>query len=158
MRSVKLWFVLFGLLAMLAGYVPATETTAQATAVDKGLAQDIKEIVLDNGLRIFVLERTTSPTFAAAYRFGVGGAMDPRGRSGIAHLLEHMMFKGTSNIGTSDAEKEAELMDLLNQLWHELHQELDRQDDPFQEADEERISKLKEEMAPHNLANPSKMA
>jgi predicted Zn-dependent peptidase len=107
---------------------------------------DIKEISLDNGLRIFVVERPATPTFAARYQFGVGGASDPKGRSGIAHLLEHMMFKGTTGVGTLDAEKEAPLMERLSQLWHQLHEELDKKDDPFTEADSDKIEALREEI------------
>ena len=45
---------------------------------------DVQTITLDNGLRVYVLEREASPTFAAIYLFGVGGTSDPKGRSGIA--------------------------------------------------------------------------
>lgn len=107
---------------------------------------DIKEIRLDNGLRIFVLERTASPTFAAAYAFRVGGAMDPKGRSGIAHLLEHMMFKGTRTIGTLDSEKEESIIRRISELWHDLVLELDRQDDPFARSDPQKIEKLRKEI------------
>ncbi|OGP60988.1 MAG: hypothetical protein A2162_07265, partial [Deltaproteobacteria bacterium RBG_13_52_11b] len=103
---------------------------------------DIKEIRLDNGLRIFVLERHSSPTFAGFYQFDVGGAMDPKGKSGIAHLLEHMMFKGSSTIGTLDAQKEAELIARQSELWRQLNAEQDRQDDPFDRADPEKIAEL----------------
>src|SRR5262245_53562345 len=48
----------------------------------------ISELRLANGLRVFVVERHSAPTFAAVYSFDVGAADDPRGRSGIAHLLE----------------------------------------------------------------------
>jgi predicted Zn-dependent peptidase len=119
----------------------AAEPSRSATT-----ALDIKEITLDNGLRIFVLERDTSPTFAALYQFGVGGATDPKGKSGIAHLLEHMMFKGTKKLGTLDAEREAKLMARLAELWDQLHVELDRADDPFIAADEEKIAGLEAEI------------
>ncbi len=107
---------------------------------------DISEFTLDNGLRVFVVERTASPTFAAIYQFGVGAALDPKGKSGIAHLLEHMMFKGSTNIGGLDAAKEAELMARLGELWDELHLELDKRDNPFAEADEKRIGELETEI------------
>lgn len=105
-----------------------------------------REIVLDNGLRIFVVEKPTSPTFAALYQFGVGGAMDPKGRSGIAHLLEHMMFKGTRSLGVIDAEREAALMKRQSELWHQLHLELDRAAEPFGKPDQARIEALRAEL------------
>jgi predicted Zn-dependent peptidase len=107
---------------------------------------DIKEIRLDNGLRIFVLERTASPTFAGYFQFGVGGASDPKGRTGIAHLLEHMMFKGTTNVGTLDPSAEVPLMKHLSDLWHQLDRELDRSEDPFQKPDPGKIEALKKEI------------
>jgi predicted Zn-dependent peptidase len=139
--------VLFSVLACLAlvGSVLADTTPPQDRTPDVP-ALDVKELRLDNGLRIFVLERAASPTFAALYQFKVGGAFDPKGRSGIAHLLEHMMFKGSRSVGVLDAEKEAGLMRRLSELWHELQVELDREANPFEEADQERISQLKAEI------------
>jgi len=128
-----------------------TATLAIAVEVEKAAIPeiaplDIEEITLANGLRIFVVERTASPTFAAIYQFGVGGAMDPKGRSGIAHLLEHMMFKGTTSVGTLEPGREAAIIERLDQLWDELHVELDRREDPFRQADEEKIARLQAEI------------
>ena len=125
--------------------LPAKTALADQTHA-RSITEEIKEVTLPNGLRIFVLERPTSPTFAAVYMFGVGGASDPKGKSGIAHLLEHMMFKGSTTVGTLDPEKEKGLMQRLTELWQELHIELDRQDDPFDPADEKKIADLREEI------------
>ncbi len=113
---------------------------------EQSLVDEIEEIRLDNGLRIFVLERDFSPTFSAIYQFKVGGAADPKGRSGIAHLLEHMMFKGSESIGTLDRKKEKRIMARLSELWHELDRERTRCEEPFGEADEERIAELESEI------------
>jgi predicted Zn-dependent peptidase len=106
----------------------------------------VQEIRLDNGLRILVLERSFSPTFAAYYRFGVGGAVDPKGLSGLAHMLEHMMFKGTRQVGTLDPEEEARLLAREDELWGELSRLLDHQDDPLQPPDPARIRRLSAEL------------
>ncbi|HKI82926.1 MAG TPA: pitrilysin family protein, partial [Candidatus Krumholzibacteria bacterium] len=74
------------------------------------IAPKISKIVLANGLHIFVLPQEFSSTFAGYYHFDVGSAHDPLGRSGIAHLLEHMMFKGTKRIGTTRANEYSELV------------------------------------------------
>src|SRR5262249_17392482 len=50
----------------------------------------------------------------ANLRFRVGSVDDPGGRSGLAHLFEHLAFKGTSTIGTRDAQKEAEILDAMD--------------------------------------------
>ncbi|MFN7965192.1 MAG: pitrilysin family protein [Acidobacteriota bacterium] len=130
-------------------FLPATHAR-NAAASDTSqslLSSQIKEIRLDNGLRIAVLEKPTSPTFAALYQFGVGGAMDPKGRSGIAHLLEHMMFKGSATIGVTDGVKERALLQRQSMLWHTLHTELDRQADPFAPADPATIEALKKQIS-----------
>ncbi|HEX6849792.1 MAG TPA: pitrilysin family protein [Candidatus Polarisedimenticolaceae bacterium] len=107
---------------------------------------DIKTVSLANGLEIYVLERPASPTFAALYQFDVGGAVDPKGRSGIAHLLEHMMFKGTPTLGTTDFAKEKPLLDRINAAWMELQAETEREDDPFRPPDKEKVERLRKEI------------
>ncbi|MCC6194148.1 MAG: insulinase family protein, partial [Burkholderiales bacterium] len=56
---------------------------------------DFRERVLANGLRVVTLEDHSSPTVSVQVWYGVGGKDDPPGRSGFAHLFEHLMFKGT---------------------------------------------------------------
>src|SRR5262245_38763185 len=58
-------------------------------------AAQVQEVVLDNGLKVLLLEDHKSPavTFQVWYR--VGGRNEKDGKSGLAHFLEHMMFKGT---------------------------------------------------------------
>ncbi len=119
-------------------------TAAHGTV--QSLADQVEEITLDNGLRILVLERDFSPTFAAYYEFGVGGAADPKGRSGIAHLLEHMMFKGSENLGSMDRKSEKKLMATLTALWHELDAERAKAEQPFSDYSEERIEELEAEI------------
>jgi len=59
---------------------------------------DIKERTLPNGLRVVSLRDTSSPTVAIHVWYDVGGKNDPQGRSGFAHMFEHMMFKSTKNM------------------------------------------------------------
>jgi zinc protease len=58
-------------------------------------AAQVQEVVLENGLKVLLLEDHKSPavTFQVWYR--VGGRNEKDGKSGLAHFLEHMMFKGT---------------------------------------------------------------
>lgn len=56
-----------------------------------------RERVLANGLRVLSLENHRSPTVSIQVWYQVGGKDDPPGRSGFAHLFEHMMFKATTN-------------------------------------------------------------
>src|SRR3989454_10784521 len=61
-------------------------------------AAQVQEVVLDNGLKVFLLEDHKSPavTFQVWYR--VGSRNEKDGKSGLSHFLEHMMFKGTPSI------------------------------------------------------------
>jgi zinc protease len=59
---------------------------------------DIRERVLANGLRVVSLEDHASPTVSVQVWYMVGGRDDPAGRSGFAHLFEHLMFKSTKHL------------------------------------------------------------
>jgi zinc protease len=59
---------------------------------------NIKERVLGNGLKVVSVQDNSSPTVSIHVWYDVGGKNDPPGRSGFAHLFEHMMFKATANM------------------------------------------------------------
>jgi len=84
------------------------------------LESKVKEFTLKNGLKILVLERQGSPTFAAHISFKVGSVEESSGRTGAAHMLEHMLFKGTTTIGTVDWQKEKPLLGKVNRLGEKL--------------------------------------
>lgn len=63
---------------------------------------DVIEYQLDNGLQVMLVPDTSAPTVAVSVWYRVGGANDPQGRSGFAHLFEHMMFQGSANVARSD--------------------------------------------------------
>ncbi len=66
---------------------------------------DFKHSTLENGLQIYTVEDHTSPTVAVQVWYHVGSKDDPDGRSGFAHLFEHMMFKGNEHL-SADAFEE----------------------------------------------------
>jgi zinc protease len=70
-------------------------STARAQAFQVPLTQ----FRLDNGLRVVVSEDHTAPVVAVAVYYDVGSRNESRGRSGFAHLFEHMMFQGSENVG-----------------------------------------------------------
>ena len=72
----------------------------------KTFAERVVERRLPNGLTTLIVPRHSSATAHFAIGFKVGGVDEPEGRSGIAHLLEHMAFKGTIRIGTKNWAKE----------------------------------------------------
>jgi zinc protease len=71
---------------------------AAASAQVKVAPLDIKERVLANGLHVVSLQDNSSPTVAIHVLYKVGGKNDPQGKSGFAHMFEHMMFKSTKNM------------------------------------------------------------
>jgi predicted Zn-dependent peptidase len=74
-----------------------------------------EEVVLDNGMKFLLLPRAAQPnSVSCGWVAKVGSVNERPGITGISHFFEHMMFKGTKTIGTSDAAKDAE----LNQAQH----------------------------------------
>ena len=72
---------------------------ASGLAVAAGEQQlDLERYWLDNGLEVILVRDTTAPTVAVNIWYRVGSANDPEGKSGFAHLFEHMMFEGSPHI------------------------------------------------------------
>src|SRR5512133_1789846 len=84
-----------------------------STVFAAGLEGMVREHTLKNGMKVLLVERHTSPTVAAWIRFKVGAVDERSDERGIAHLLEHMLFKGTKTLGTTDYEKEKPLLDRI---------------------------------------------
>jgi predicted Zn-dependent peptidase len=71
---------------------------------------DAKEYWLDNGMQVLMVERHDSPTIMTAIVARVGSANEVTGMTGVSHLFEHMMFKGSEIIGTQDINRDLEIM------------------------------------------------
>ena len=83
-----------------------------ATAALSAAAQQIPvvEKTLPNGFKLLLVERHESPSISGGWVAHVGSANERPGITGIAHLFEHMMFKGTPTIGTKDARRDLEIL------------------------------------------------
>lgn len=79
------------------------------------LEERVSEFTLSNGMHFIVCERRDAPVFAVHLVADVGAYDEADGSTGIAHLLEHMAFKGTETIGTKDYAAEAPLLDALDE-------------------------------------------
>lgn len=79
----------------------------------------VTEFTLDNGLTFIVVERPVAPVASFVTYVDVGGANEPIGHTGIAHIFEHMAFKGTHYIGTTDWEKEKQALEKLDQAYQQ---------------------------------------
>ena len=83
----------------------------------------VVEKTLSNGMRLLLVERHDEPTIAGGWVAHVGSSNERPGITGIAHLFEHMMFKGTPTIGTSDYPKDLEILAEQEQVRDEMRQE-----------------------------------
>ncbi len=80
----------------LAGLVLAQSASTQVPPVK------FTDTTLDNGLRVIISEDHYAPVFAVAISYKVGSRDERQGRTGFAHLFEHMMFKGSENVGPGE--------------------------------------------------------
>jgi predicted Zn-dependent peptidase len=87
------------------------------------LAERVQTFTLKNGLRLLMLERHLSPTIAIYIRYRAGAVDEADGKTGTAHLLEHMMFKGTRTIGTRNYAAEKKLLLRIEQVGTALDRE-----------------------------------
>lgn len=87
------------------------------------LEETVSETTLDNGLKIIVMERHDAPVASFVTFANVGGVDDPKEYTGLAHMLEHMAFKGTTTLGTTDIEAELKAMAVEDSIWALLRAE-----------------------------------
>ena len=80
------------------------------------LEEKVVEHTMKNGMKLLMVERHTSPTVSAWIRFRVGSVDERSDERGIAHLLEHMLFKGTTTLGTTDYAAEKPLLDKIENV------------------------------------------
>ena len=76
--------------------------------------KNVKKVTLPNGLRLLMIRRTYAPTVSCYIKFRAGSADETDASSGIAHMLEHMLFKGTHTVGTRDFKKEEKYIRVTN--------------------------------------------
>lgn len=72
--------------------------------------------VLDNGLKVILFPDRQSPTVACRLFYVTGSVHEHPGNTGIAHLLEHMLFKGTKKVGVRDPEKDAVFIKQIDEV------------------------------------------
>ncbi len=89
-------------------------------AAGPSLADRVIEHKLANGLTVLMVERHQTPVVSINITFSVGGINEQVGQTGVAHLYEHMAFKGTRTLGTKDYEKEKPILDELARVGTEL--------------------------------------
>jgi predicted Zn-dependent peptidase len=88
------------LLAVFIGAVFSMNASAQK------LEGRVTEHTLDNGLKLILMERPAAPVVSAVIQYKVGSVDDVEGKTGLAHLYEHLAFRGTEIVGTRDYARE----------------------------------------------------
>jgi predicted Zn-dependent peptidase len=93
-------------------------------------AQDLKEFekhvtefTLDNGLHFIVLQRSEAPVVSFHTYVNAGAVDDPQGKTGLAHMFEHMAFKGTAEIGSKNWPEEQQAMAAIEKIYDQLDEE-----------------------------------
>ncbi len=112
-------------------------------AASFGLADRVVEHKLANGLTVLMVERHQTPVVSLNMTFGVGGVNEQAGQTGLAHLYEHMAFKGTRTVGTKNYEQERPILEEWFRVGTELEQrqrELARKSQEKPASSEERAT------------------
>ena len=127
------------LLALAAVALPLLTVAAPLAAQDLLADFEAKTSVhvLENGWTFIIVERPVAPVFSFATVVNVGGAQEVPGITGLAHMFEHMAFKGTPNIGTSNYEAEKKALEEVETAY--LAYEMKRRDP---QADAEEVERL----------------
>jgi predicted Zn-dependent peptidase len=120
---------------LLAAFGLAFHGTAPAQKVP------VTEHTLDNGLRVLLVERHDDPTIAGGWVAHVGSANERPGITGIAHLFEHMMFKGTPTIGTKNYQKDLEIISEQEKVRSQMREEEAKMRQAWREGKVEDVTK-----------------
>jgi predicted Zn-dependent peptidase len=108
---VKRWFLRFSTLLLLMAALPLA---AQDLA---SYEKRVTVKTLPNGLTVVLWQRPEAPVFSFFTLVDAGSAQDPRNETGLAHMMEHMAFKGTPDIGTTDYAAEKVALEKVEQAY-----------------------------------------
>ena len=93
---------------------------------------------LDNGLKVYLSQNDEEPKIQTYVAVRAGSNYDPKESTGLAHYLEHMVFKGTDQIGTLDWEKEKVFLDQISDLYeqHRAEKDPEKKNEIYRKIDE----------------------
>lgn len=118
---------------------------------------NVTKFALDNGLTVLVYERHRAPVASFVTYVDAGAVNESWGRNGLAHVFEHMAFKGTKTVGTTDYEKEKKILNEMDRVFRKLRNK--REKNPNQKDEdtiqklEKRFQKLKEKAGKYVVGN-----
>ncbi|MBV8326130.1 insulinase family protein [Chryseobacterium sp.] len=111
---------------------------------------NVRIYLLKNGLKVFLAQNFDAPRIQTFIPVRTGSNNDPADNTGLAHYLEHMMFKGTSKIGTQNWDKEKELLNQISDLYeaHKAEQDPEKKKEIYQKIDQ-----VSQEASQYAIAN-----
>jgi len=118
--------LLIGLFLPLPAYSFQSQTTI--TEYLERVSDRITEFTLENGIKFIVLENHQAPVISFVTYADVGGVNEPDGKTGVAHFLEHLAFKGTQQIGTTDYLAEAQVLARLDEVFKQIKATEDKEE------------------------------
>lgn len=110
----------------------------------------VRVYTLKNGLKVFLAKNDDAPKIQTYIPVRTGSNNDPADNTGLAHYLEHMMFKGTSKIGTANWAKEKPLLEEISSLYEQHKAE---QDPEKKKALYKKIDEISQEASKYAIAN-----
>lgn len=120
MKSVRFIFTLVVVAVLSVGSLSAQKQYNYRTFQNDPMG--VREYTLDNGLKVFMSVYKDAPKIQTYIAVRAGSKNDPHETTGLAHYLEHMMFKGTQKLGTTDWEKEKVLIQKIEGLFEGYRQ------------------------------------
>ena len=109
----------------------------------KEFEKKVTEFTLPNGLHFIIAERHEAPVVSFHTYVNAGSVDDPSGETGIAHMFEHMAFKGTETIGTTNWPEEKKALDAIETAYDRLEAE----ENKGPKADKAKIMALEQQVA-----------
>ncbi|HNJ66319.1 MAG TPA: pitrilysin family protein [Turneriella sp.] len=116
--AIPLFCILGALSALQAG--GATAETFDIAGFRKAAEKNIRKKTLPNGMRVILMRQPSSPTIACYLKIGVGSANESFDQAGTAHFLEHLLFKGTPTMGTTNYPEEKKLLEKIESTGERL--------------------------------------
>jgi predicted Zn-dependent peptidase len=110
-------------LMMLASFLLGSAVTRAAREDFKDIESRVSEFTLQNGWKFIVVERHQAPVASFLTYADVGSTQEVTGVSGLAHMFEHMAFKGSSTVGTTDYAREKPALAEVDRTYHALFAE-----------------------------------
>jgi predicted Zn-dependent peptidase len=122
--------------------IPALVAAQSVAELQKTFEKKVTEFTLKNGLHFIIIERHDAPVVSFHTYVNVGSVDDPGGQTGLAHMFEHMAFKGTPQIGSKNWPEEKKAMDAVDQIYARLDAERNK----GKKADSKKIEALEKEL------------